>query len=148
MSKALDPTLVPATWREFLYNSVLLPYETNGLKQRPGAFDKKTLALDLGLHIVRKTKLADMDAAEQQYRNYPDEFLVFFSKDSGWEPLFQRLRDTTAHGDFGKLKANWIQIRHRFKGPRDKVESTRMFGSLKFQTVREIVQFINLAHKN
>jgi hypothetical protein len=146
MSKSLDPFSAHGTWREFLYHSVLLPYETKGIMLRPGAFDKKSLASGLGLHVVRKTKLADMDAAEKQYRNYPDEFLVFFSKDSGWEPLFQRLRDTTAHGDYGKLKANWIQIRHRFKGPRDKVESTRMFGSLKFQTVRAIVQFINLAH--
>lgn len=147
MNKTLDPFSTPATWREYLYNSVLLPYETECIKPRSGAFDKKALVSTLGIHVVRKTKLAEMEAAEQQYRNYPDEFLVFFSRDSGWEPLFQRLRDTTAHGDYGKLKANWIQIRHRFKGPRDRVESTRMFGCLKFQTVRDITQFINLAHE-
>lgn len=146
MTKFLKPLEAPNVWREFFYNSVLLPFETNGIGLRPGAFDKRTIGFSLGIHVIRKSKLADMEAAELQYRSYPDEFLVFFSRDPGWGPLFQRLRDTTAHGDFGKFKANWIQIQHRFKGPRDKVESTRIFGRLKFQTVKKIVQFIDLSH--
>ncbi len=147
MSNSIDPMLTPLTWREFLYNSVLLAYEMKRGRVRTGAFEKKTLDTTLGLHVVRKTKLADMANAQVQYAKHSGEFLVFFSNESGWAPLLKRLRDTAAHGHYGLGKRGWLTIRHSFKGPRDKVERTRIFGNLKFQSFKQLTQFINLTHK-
>jgi hypothetical protein len=147
MSNSIDPMLTPLTWREFLYNSILLASETKKVQVRTGAFDKKVLDSKLGLHVVRKTRLADMEATEKQYAKHPGEFLVFFSNEPGWAPLLKRLRDTAAHGHFGLGKRGWLTIRHSFKGPRDKVMATRIFGNLKFQSVKHLTEFINLTHK-
>lgn len=145
MSKTLDPLSTPATWREFLFNSVLLIWQSGPLQVRDGDFNKKTLDTELGLLVLRKNKLLEMDAAETQFAKHPDEFLVIYREGPGWSSVFKSLRDMTAHGDFSSHKRGWITIRHRYKGPREKVESTRLFGRLKFQTLKALVQFINVS---
>ena len=145
MSKALDPLGTPATWREFLFDSVLLAWQTGRLKAKAGNFDKRFLQSELGLLVLRKSKLPEMEAAEPQFAKHPDEFLVMYREGPGWSSVFKSLRDMTAHGDFASHKRGWITIRHRYKGTREKVESTRLFGRLKFQTMKELVQFINVA---
>lgn len=147
MSKTLDPLGTPAIWREFLFDSVLLTWQTGRLKAKTGSFDKRILESDLGLLVLRKSKLLEMNAAETQFAKHPDEFLVMYREGPGWTSVFKSLRDMTAHGDFASHKRGWLTIRHRYKGTREKVESTRLFGRLKFETLKALVQFINLAHK-
>lgn len=147
MSKALNPLDTPATWREFLFNSVLLIWQSGQLQARAGDFSKRTLDAELGLLVLRKNKLHEMNAAEAQFAKHPDEFLVIYREGPGWASVFKSLRDMTAHGDFASHKRGWISIRHRYKGNREKVESTRMFGCLKFQTLKALVQYIDVAQK-
>ena len=146
MSKALDALGTPAIWREFLFNSVLLTWQAGLLQAKEGNFDKKILDTELGLLVLRKNRLREMGAAETQFSKHPDEFLVMYRVGPGCASVFKSLRDMTGHGDFASHKRGWITIRHRYKGPREKVESTRLFGRLKFQTLKALVQFINVGH--
>ena len=146
MSKKPDPMSVPSTWREFMYDSVLLPFETGTLKTKAGNFDSKVLESATGLLARKIDKLAGLQPLEAQYKDFAEEFLVFYNPEKGMKSLFERIRDVAAHGHYGLEKTNWIRIRHRFASP-GKPEATRMFGCLKFQTVRDLVQLINLAHK-
>jgi len=143
MIKKLDPFSAPLVWREFLFNSVLLQWQAGKLQGRAGNFDKKILASNLGLLVLRKKKLSEMAAAEAQLSKHPDEFIVMYREGSGWSSVFKSLRDMTAHGDFSSEKNGWITIMHRYKGPREKTESTRLFGRLKFKTLKALVQFID-----
>jgi hypothetical protein len=145
MNNKLDPLSVPSTWREFMYDSVLLPFETKGLKTKAGNFDSKVIESSIGLMARKIDKLADLQPLESQYKDVSDEFLVFFNPEKGMKSLFERLRDVAAHGHYGLEKPNWIRIRHRFAYS-GKPEATRMFGCLKFQTVKDLVQYLNLAH--
>mgnify|MGYP003379582927 CR=1 FL=1 len=60
MSKTLDPLGTPATWREFLFDSVLLTWQTGRLKAKTGDFNKRILGSELGLLVLRKSKLANL----------------------------------------------------------------------------------------
>lgn len=145
MIRQLDPMTVPASWREFMYDSVLLPFETGTLKTTAGNYDSKALESDTGLLAIKIDKLADLQPLEVQYNGIDDEFLVFYNPEKGMKSLFERLRDVAAHGHYGLEKVNWIRIRHRFAHG-GKPEATRMFGCLKFQTMKALVQYINRAH--
>ena len=137
---------VPATWREFLYDSVLLPFETGTLKTKAGNFDSKALESSVGLCAIKIDNLPDLQLLEKQYKDSTDEYLVFYNRLKGMKSLFERLRDMAAHGHFGIEQADWIRIRHRFAYARDS-EATRMFGHLKFQTLKALVQYINIDHR-
>lgn len=143
MGKKLDPMSVPSTWREFMYDFVLLPFETGTLKTKAGNYDSKAVESSIGLMARKIDKLADLQPLEAEYKDVDDEFLVFFNPEKGMKSLFERLRDVAAHGHYGLEKTNWIEIRHRFAYP-GKPEATRMFGCLKFQTLKALVQFINV----
>lgn len=144
MNKKLDPMSVPASWREFMYDSVLLPFETGTLKTKAGNYDSKAVESAIGLMASKIDKLADLHPLETQYKGFENEFLVFYNPEKGMRSLFERLRDVAAHGDYGLEKSNWIRIRHRFAFA-GKPEATRMFGCLKFQTLRALVKYINVA---
>jgi len=115
------------------------------LKTKAGNFDAKAIEADVGLLTVKKDKLADLQPLEAQYRNSEDEFLVFYNPEAGMKSLFERLRDVAAHGHYGEEKANWIRVRHRFAYS-GKPEATRMFGCLKFQTLKRLVNYLNRAN--
>ncbi len=144
MTKKLDPMSVPSTWREFMYDSVLLPFETGTLKTKAGNYDSKAVATSIGLKATKIEKLADLQPLEAEYKGVESEFLVFYNPEKGMKSLFERLRDVAAHGHYGLEKTNWIRVRHRFAYP-GKPEATRMFGCLKFQTLKDLVKYINVA---
>lgn len=146
MSKKLDPLSVPPPWRMFLYDSVLLPFETGTLKTKAGNFDARAIKAHVGLPTVKVEKLAELQPLERDYKDSDGEFLVFYNPEAGMKSLFERLRDMAAHGHYGLEKTNWIRIRHRFAYS-GKPEATRMFGCLKFQTFKALVQFIDVAQK-
>ena len=56
----------------------------------------------------------------------------------------ERLRDVAVHGQYCPENANWIRIRHRFAYS-TKPEATRMFGCLKFLTLKALVKYIEVA---
>jgi len=145
MTKKLDPMSVPPAWREFLYDSVLLPFETGTLKTKVGNYDSKAIESATGLTIKKIEKLADLQPLESQYNDFPEEFFVFYNPEKGMKSLFERLRDVVAHGHFGLEKPNWIRIRHRF-ACKGNPEATRAFGCLKFQSFKALVRFINVGH--
>jgi hypothetical protein len=144
MIKKLDPMSVPTPWRVFMYDSVLLPFETGTLKTKAGNYDAKAVESSIGLKATKIDKLVDLQPLEAQYKSVENEFLVFYNPEKGMKSLFERLRDVAAHGHYGLEKANWIRVRHRFAYP-GKPEATRMFGCLKFQTLKDLVQYINVA---
>lgn len=144
MTEKLNPMSVPSTWRAFMYDSVLLPFETRTLKTKAGNYDSKAVKSAIGLMASKIDKLADLQPLEAQYKDVEDEFLVFYNPEKGMKSLFERLRDVAAHGHYGLEKTNWIRVRHRFAYPGNP-EATRMFGCLKFQTLKALVQFINVS---
>jgi hypothetical protein len=129
-----------------MYDSILLPFETGTLKTKAGNFDAKAIEANVGLPTVKMDTLAELQPLERDYKDFDGEFLVFYNRESGMKSLFERLRDVTAHGHYGLEKANWIRIRHRFAYP-GKPEATRMFGRLRFQTLKALIQFIDIAQK-
>ncbi len=144
MIKKLDPMSVPPSWRVFLYDSIVLPFETGTLKTRSGNFDTKAIKADVSLIAIKKDKLADLQPLEAQYKDSEIEFLIFHNPDSGMKSLFERLRDVAAHGHYTLEKHDWIRVRHRFAYP-GKPEATRMFGCLKIQTLKKLVTYLNRA---
>lgn len=142
MIKVCTPLETPLTWREFLYNSVVLKWETDSLNCRKGDFNKQTLQEQLRLEIQSKKKLEDMDSAELEFAKRANEFLVLYREGAGWRPVFKKLRDMAAHGDYSIERNGWIKIRHRYKG-RDRKEHTRVFGTLRFKTLKALVSFID-----
>ncbi|MBK9573070.1 MAG: hypothetical protein IPO43_10205 [Rhodoferax sp.] len=87
MSKKLDPQSVPPSWRVFLYDSVLLPFETGRLKTKAGNFDSKAVESSIGLTARKIDKLADLQPLEAQYKDVADEFLVFYNPEKGMKSL-------------------------------------------------------------
>ena len=136
---------VNPSWRVFMYDAILLPFETGTLKTKAGNFDSKAVEFSIGLKARKIEKLAELQPLEAQYKDVPDEFLVFYNPEKGMKSLFERLRDVAAHGHYGLERTNWVRIRHRFAYS-GKPEATRMFGCLKFQTLKALVQLINVAH--
>lgn len=127
-----------------MYDSVLLPFETGTLKTKAGNFDSKAVKSSIGLMASKIDKLADLQPLEAEYKDADGEFLVFYNPEKGMKSLFERLRDVAAHGHYGLEKTNWIRIHHRFAYA-GKPEATRMFGCLKFQTLKALVLYINVA---
>lgn len=144
MIKKIDPMSVPPSWRVFLYDSILLPFKTGTLKTRAGDFNAKAIKVDVDLLTIKKDKLSDLQPLEAQYKASEDEFLIFYNPEAGMKSLFERLRDVAAHGHYAQEKPNWIRVRHRFAYS-GKPEATRMFGCLKFQTLKKLVRYLNRA---
>jgi hypothetical protein len=139
----MNPFVTPLTWRAFLYNDVLLPRETESVRIRPEAYSKKALADEVGLHVARKNKLAEMRTVEAAYRRHPGEFLVFYADGKGYESLFKRLRDTVAHAHYTGGRSGWITMHHQFKGRGEAKPTVRLMARIRFATLRSLVQFLN-----
>jgi hypothetical protein len=95
---------VRPSWRVFLYDSVLLPFETGTLKTKVGNYDSKAVESSIGLKANRIDKLADLQPLETQYKDVAEEFLDFYNPEKDMKSLFERLRDVVAHGHCGLEK--------------------------------------------
>lgn len=140
------PLSTPFEWRLFLYDHVLLPFEQKMTRIRADRFDAKNVESAVGLIVVRKGHLQELQALEAEYKRFEKEHLLFYSPDSGYKSLFERLRDATAHGDYFVDGDESIRFQHRF-ATKGQTEHTRLFGCLKFQTLVKLVEYINHAHK-
>ncbi|MDD4880032.1 MAG: hypothetical protein PHX10_00500 [Gallionellaceae bacterium] len=138
----LNPFDVPERFRSYLYNHVVLAWETGQVDINKSKFNKKNLEVSLGFRVENLRKLSDVEMRVSSLRN-SSEILIFYVDGRGYECLFKRLRDAFAHGHYGKAKSDWIAIRHRFKGRNEKSESTRLFARLRQSTLKKLVELLD-----
>lgn len=139
--KTADPYHAPADFRAYVYDAIVLAWETQRVNIISDTFSKKLLESECGLYVLRLDKLGDVQWRDQGALSI-DEFLIFHNDGRGYECLFKRLRDTFAHGHYWQSKRGWITIRHRYQGVREKMENTRAFGNLKITTLKKLVAFL------
>lgn len=144
MTEVLDPTLTPPTWRAFLYDQVLLPWETKSFQCRADAYSKTAIESTLGLLALKKNKLDELQPLESQFKKHKGEYLAFYCDGKGYEVLFKRLRDSVAHADFTQDRRGWVKLSHRFQGRGERVPKLRLLGSMKFTTLKRLVAYINV----
>lgn len=143
----LGPYHAPADFRTYVYDAIVLAWETERVDIISTTFNKKALERDCGLYVLRLDKLSDVQWRDKD--TWPSgEFLFFYNDGKGYVCLFKRLRDTFAHGHYWQSKRGWITIRHRHQAPREKVENTRAFGSLKISTLKKLITFLNKSNSD
>lgn len=136
--KVLNPYSLPDDFRAYVYDAVVLAWETKRVDIISSKFDKKILHSDCGLDVLMLDTLAEIQLREQN--TLPaGEFLIFLRTDNGYTGLFKRLRDTFAHGHYGLNEQGWTTIRHRYQ------EKTRVFGNLQISTLKKLVAFLDTA---
>lgn len=134
--KAHNPYRTPADFRAYVYDAVVLAWETKRVDVISSKFDKKILHTDCGLDVLMLDTLAEIQLREQNTLS-AGEFLIFLRTDNGYAGLFKRLRDTFEHGHYGLNEQGWITIRHRYQ------EKTRVFGNLQISTLKKLVAFLD-----
>lgn len=143
---SLGPYHAPADFRAYVYDAVVLAWETKCVNINGSTFNKKTLDSHCGLYVLKLGKLSDVQLRDQDAW-VKDEFLIFYNEGRGYECLFKRLRDTFAHGHYWQSKRGWIAVRHRYKTNRENVEKTRIFGNLKITTLKNLVAYLDVTVK-
>lgn len=139
----MSPLETPSTWRYFLYDEILVPWEIGSVHVRSEVYSAKAIPNALGLLVLKKNNKSEMCVAEREYRHHIGEFLVYYSDGRGYEELFKRLRDTVAHANFTPGRTGWIKMNHRFQGRDEAQPNVRLIASMKFQTLRRLVRFIS-----
>jgi hypothetical protein len=142
MNSPVDPLSTPLIWREFLYNDILLRWETKSVQIRSEIYNKKDVTDKTGLLIVKKNKLTEMRDVEAEYRRHTGEFLVFHANGKAYTELFKRLRDTVAHAHYAQGKNKWLTICHSYQGRGETKANLRLMGRMKFITLKNLLQFI------
>jgi hypothetical protein len=144
MSKTLDPMATPQSWRIFLYEEVLIPWETKALHCRTEVYSKAAIDSGLQLHVLKKNKVDELQAVEAELKKHPGEYLAFYCDGKGYEALFKRLRDCVAHAHYAQNQRGWITLAHRFQGRGERKPKLRLVGHLKMATLKRLVAFINI----
>lgn len=137
-----SPFQVPKYFRHYLYDHVVLAWETGQVSIIPDNFSKKILNATLGFRVEKLKKVSDVERRSSSNWG-PDEFLVFQGEGQGYQSLFKRLRDSFAHGHYGLEKRGWITIYHRYKGRSEQLETTRLFGRIRQTTLAQLVGYLN-----
>jgi hypothetical protein len=139
MSSVLDPNSVPVDWKRYLYCSILLPWETNlQHKEVFPRFGRNRPSVSVRLQNM--VSLRDVELALHGHLggNNKQSFIIFYcGKDQAYRALFKLLRKCVAHGHYGCANRVKIAFRH-YHG-----EKLRLFGSLKFSELKEIIAFVS-----
>ena len=135
--KTHNPYSLPATFRAYAHDEVVLAWETQRVNIISATFNKKTLESDCGLYVLRLDKLSDVQWRDQGTWS-SGEFLIFHNDGRGYECLFKRLRDTFAYGHYWQSKRGWITVRHRYKISRENVKNT---------TLKNLIVYLDTAEK-
>lgn len=144
-AKILNPYSLSAAFRGYVYDAVILAWETGRADIISSTYSKKTLGSECGLYVLKLNKLEDVQLRDEGTWS-KDEFLIFHRKKGrGYECLFKSLRDTFAHGHYSSSKRGWITIRHRYKYSENEVEKTRAFGNMRISTLKKLVAFLDKA---
>lgn len=138
----LNPFDVPKVLRHYLYDRVVLAWETNQCLIVSAAFSKKKLNELINIRVEMVRKLSEVERRSKDPWG-PDEFIIFYGEGKGYESLFKRLRDAIAHGHYGLDKRGWITIWHQYKGRSDKIETTRLFARLRQPKLKKLIYFID-----
>lgn len=143
MSKhiSLNPFDIPKVFRNYVYDHVILAWELDRVLIVSSAFSKKDLYDSVGLRVEKVRDLSEVERRSMSPWG-TDEFLIFFGKDKGYEPLFKRLRDSFVHGDYGLDERGFIKIWHRYKGRGEKSENTRLFAVLRQSKLKKLIDFL------
>ena len=147
MTELLDPLATPANWRAFLYDQVLLPWETQLFQCRPGVYSNAALDSALGLHALKKKTLAELQTLAPQLKKQPGEYLAFYCDGKGYEVLFKRLRDSVAHAHYTQPRRGWIKLSHGFQGIGDRKPKLRLIAHMRLETLKRLVAFINVGSR-
>ena len=139
---SLNPFDVPKVFRNYVYDHVVLAWESDRVSIAPSVFSKKLLHASLGLRVEKVGKLSEIERRSRSSWG-SDEFLIFYAKGKGYELLFKRLRASFAHGDYGLGERGFIKIWHRYKGPGEKMECTRLFARLRQSRFKELIAFLD-----
>jgi len=138
----LNPFDVPKTFRNFLYDHVVLAWETDQVLIIPNDFRKNIVSITVGLRVEKLRKVSDVE--QRSSSNWgPDEFLVFHGDGQGYESIFKRFRDSFAHGHYGLEKRGWITICHRYKGRGEKRETNRLYARLRQTTLKRLIGYLD-----
>ena len=116
--------------------------ETGAVNFRQDNYRKAVIESALGIQVLKIDKLDDLQPVEAQFKRLKDDFLAFYCDGKGYESLFKRLRDTTAHAHYHQQPAGSIVLRHNFKGRGDKKAKLRLLGRLKYVTLKRLVTFL------
>ena len=73
----LNPFDVPKVFRNFLYDHVVLAWETDQVSIVPAVFSKRVLHSSLGLRVEMARKLSEVERRALSPWG-PDEFLIFY----------------------------------------------------------------------
>lgn len=142
--KILSPYRAPADFLAYVYDAVVLVWETRREDIISSKFDRKMLRSDCGIDVLMLDTLGEVQLREND--TWPTgEFLIFLRQGSGYKGLFKRLRDTFAHGHYESGKRNWIALRHRYKDRHGEAEMTRAFGNLRIDSLKKLVAFLDNA---
>jgi len=135
----LDPYSAPTSFRAYIYDSVILKWETAGAAAATDdKFNSKRLEKTLNVKLMAFRKLQEIQMSED--RQDPDgEFLYFYYSSPANQSLFKTLRNTFAHGHYRIGKRRWIVLKHKFKGPRDKHEMVRLYGQMSIAKIKQLI---------
>ena len=142
MSKPSMPMTTPPSWRLFLYDSVLVPWETDTVSICKDNYREAVIESALGIRVVKIDKLSDLQSLEGQFKRSQEEFVAYYCDGKGYEALFKRLRDATAHAHYSQQPPGSIALRHSFKGRGEKKARLRLIGRMKFPTLKKLVSFL------
>lgn len=81
MAKKNNPLSTPSEWRLFLYDYVLIPFEQGTTQIRSERFDAKNVEAVVGLYVVRKDRLPELQPLESECKGLEKEHLLFYSPD-------------------------------------------------------------------
>jgi hypothetical protein len=141
----LDPFSLSASIRAFVYNSIVLKFETGEVRINQKKFNKKELNDFFGFEILSMRKLTEVQNATAG-KKISGEFLIFYVEGKGYECLFKRLRDTFAHGHFEKGKRGWLTLCHQYRGENNKKEQVRLYGQISYSSLKKMVNFLDLSN--
>ncbi len=138
----IEPMSVPIIWQNFLYRSVLLPWETK-LRFQTGfpRFDhRKQVA---GISLIKFNHLREVKQAWEvsKSKNNFGASLTFYSNGTALKDLLNLLRNCAAHGHYTQHSKNgWIFFKHEYKG------NLKLYGKIKFSSLKELIEFIGNHH--
>jgi hypothetical protein len=133
----LNPLLVPVEWHNYLYRSILLPWETS-LKQRKNfrRFNSKNPIA--GVTLCKKGSAEEVMQDWQRCcrESRKSSSLTFHGRDAALKDLLRLLRNCVAHGHYAQFDRIRIHFKHSQCG------KLNLFGTLRLSELKALVTYI------
>ncbi len=127
-----------------MYDSILVPWESGTVSICRDTYRKAVIESALGIQVLKVEKLNDLQLLEVQFKRSKGDFVAFYCDGKGYDALFKRLRDTTAHAHYYLQPPSSIVLRHSFQGRGERKARLRLIGRLKFVTLKKLVSFLQV----